>query len=66
MTVVLFICWAMITYLACQLAYRQGRKEKWEEMCKDYICIHKTTCVRVGEKKRPKTPKTLDKLSKKR
>lgn len=37
----IFICWVVISYLACRIAYNQGRKDKWEDMSKNYICFHK-------------------------
>ena len=46
MTVVLFIFWGMISYLACRVAYIQGRKDKWEDMSRNYICIHKDVKIR--------------------
>ena len=29
MLVIVFISWAVITYMACRIAYNQGRKDKW-------------------------------------
>ena len=57
----LFI-WAVMVYLVYKVAYNDGRKSKWEEMCRDYICIHKSVCI----KSYGKRPKNLDKLRKKR
>lgn len=45
MTVVLLIFWAIISYLACRVAYVQGRRDKWEDVSRNYICLHKTCCV---------------------
>lgn len=38
---VMFVCWIVISYLACRIAYNQGWKDKWVDMSKNYICIHK-------------------------
>lgn len=46
MTAILLLFWGMISYLACRVAYNQGRKDKWEEMAKDYICFHKSVKVK--------------------
>ena len=46
MTVVLFIFWGMISYLACRVAYIQGRASKWEEMSRDYLCLHKSVIIK--------------------
>ena len=58
------IVWAIMglimAYLIGQVAYREGRKSKWEEMCKEYICIHKSVCIKPCEKEH----KTIDKCSK--
>lgn len=54
--------WAVMVYLVGRVAYNEGRKSKWEEMCREYICIHKSVCIRPCEKRR----KTLDKSNKKR
>lgn len=45
MTVLLFICWGLIGYFACRIAYIQGRRDKWEDVSRQYICIHKSCCV---------------------
>lgn len=50
----------IMAYLIGQVAYREGRKSKWEEMCKEYICIHKSVCIKPCEKGQ----KTIDKCSK--
>lgn len=55
-------CWAVMVYLVGRVAYNEGRKAKWEEMCKEYICIHKSVCIKPCEKGQ----KTLDKISKKK
>lgn len=54
--------WAVMAYLIGTVAYNKGRKDKWEEMCREYICIHKSVCVQKVQKRR----KTLDKSNKKR
>ena len=59
MGIVCAIMGFIMAYLIGQVAYRQGRKSKWEEMCKEYICIHKTVCIKPCEK-------PLDKRNKKR
>lgn len=46
MIAILLLLWGMIGYLACRVAYTQGRKDKWEEMARDYICFHKTVKVK--------------------
>ena len=46
MTVVLFIFWGMISYLACRVAYVQGRTSKWQEISKEYICLHKSVLIK--------------------
>lgn len=48
----------IIGYLACIVAYSQGRKSKWQEMCTEYICIHKSVCIKEIQKQSqmPKTP----------
>lgn len=43
---VMFVCWVVISYLACRIAYNQGRKDKWEDMSKNYICIHKDVKIK--------------------
>ena len=48
MTVVLFIFWAMASYLACRVAYIQGRTDKWREMSRYYICLHKSVLIKRG------------------
>lgn len=53
-------CWAVMVYLVGRVAYNEGRKSKWEEMCKEYICIHKSVCVKPCKKEQ----KTIDKCSK--
>lgn len=46
MQIVLFIFWGIISYLACRVAYTQGRKDKWEEIARDYICFHKSVRIK--------------------
>ena len=44
--VLVSMLWAFIGYLACRVAYNQGRKDKWEEMARDYICFHKSVKIK--------------------
>lgn len=60
MGIVCAIMGLIMAYLIGQVAYREGRKSKWEEMCKEYICIHKSVCVKSCGKEH----KTIDKCSK--
>lgn len=53
-------CWVMMAYLVGKVSYQEGRKSKWEEMSKEYICIHKSVLITHNLKK------TLDKPVKKR
>lgn len=46
MTVVLFIFWGIISYLACRIAYIAGRTDKWKEMSSQYICLHKSVLIK--------------------
>lgn len=46
MIVSLFIMWCIAGYLACRVAYSQGRKDKWEEVARDYICFHKSVKIK--------------------
>lgn len=46
MTVLLFILWGIAGYLACRVAYNQGRKDKWNEIARDYICFHKSVNIK--------------------
>lgn len=46
MLVIVFISWVVITYMACRIAYNQGRKDKWIDMSKNYICIHKDVKIK--------------------
>lgn len=46
MVAILLFFWGMISYLACRVAYTQGRKDKWEEIAKEYICFHKSVKVK--------------------
>lgn len=62
MGIICAIMGLIMAYLIGQVAYREGRKSKWEEMCKEYICIHKSVCIKPCEK----TEKPLDKTKKKR
>lgn len=43
---IMFVCWVVISYLACRIAYNQGRKDKWTDMSKNYICIHKDVKIK--------------------
>lgn len=65
MGIVCAIMGFIMAYLIGQVAYREGRKSKWEEMCREYICIHKSVCIRTCERTE-RTEKTLDKKNKKR
>lgn len=46
MVVLLFVLWGIAGYLACRVAYNQGRKDKWNEIAKDYICFHKSVNIK--------------------
>lgn len=46
MIVALFIMWGIVGYLACRVAYNQGRKDKWDEIARDYICFHKSVKIK--------------------
>lgn len=46
MIVSLLIMWGIAGYLACRVAYNQGRKDKWEEIARDYICFHKSVKIK--------------------
>lgn len=39
------LAFLLMAYLIGQLAYRKGRQDKWEEISKDYICLHKGVVV---------------------
>ena len=76
MVVFWLVVLALVLYFSGQVAYARGRKDKWEEMCKDYICIHKSVCIipvvkengsdKKEVKKEPKVKKiTQKKLDKK-
>lgn len=71
------LAFLLMAYLIGQLAYRKGRQEIWEEISKDYICLHKSvliTSVKVKDKiikdekryRRRKRKETLDRKIKKR
>lgn len=60
----IWLC-AIIGYLSCNVAYNQGRKSKWEEMCKEYICIHKSVCIQEVKKDKKPSIKPLTKPAKK-
>lgn len=59
------VAWAfvglLLAYLVGQVAYERGRKDKWEELTRDYICIHKTCIMVRDEEKSRKSSKKLDK-----
>lgn len=57
--------WLVTAYLVGQVAYSKGRKDKWEELSKEYICLHKSVIVCL-EKKEEKTNKNIDNRSKKK
>ena len=40
-----FFVLALLCYLIGKVAYNEGRKSKWEEMSRDYICIHKSVLI---------------------
>lgn len=44
--VLLFICWVMIGYLSCRVAYNQGRNDRWQEVARDYIVFHKDVKIK--------------------
>lgn len=62
----------LLAYLVGQVAYEKGRKDKWEEMSKEYICLHKSVIViknenktenqteKAGKSKKEKSKKNLD------
>lgn len=58
MIVSLLIMWGIAGYLACRVAYNQGRKDKWEEISREYIVLHKSVLIQPN--------KPLDKRNKKR
>lgn len=66
--------WAVMAYLVGRVAYNEGRKSKWEEMSREYICIHKSVCIKETKIENKKTIKNslkkrvakLDKTRKKR
>ena len=57
--------WLVTAYLVGQVAYAKGRKDKWDELSKEYICFHKSVIV-CREKKEEKTKKHIDNRSKKK
>ena len=61
MLVTVFISWAVITYMACRIAYNKGRKDKWIDMSKNYICFHKDVkfkpCMKLDWEKEEKPGK---------
>lgn len=44
------LLWLVICCLVWKVAYNQGRKDKWKELCEDYICIHKSVGIKFGFK----------------
>lgn len=46
--------WAVMVYLVGRVAYNEGRKSKWEEMSREYICIHKSVCIKEAKIKKKK------------
>lgn len=75
------LAFLLMAYLIGQLAYRKGRQDKWEEISKDYICLHNGVVVsrakvrkkiakdiqRAEKRSRArKSKQTLDKIVKKR
>lgn len=65
MGIVCAIMGLIMAYLIGQVAYREGRKSKWEEMCREYICLHKSVII-CHEKKEEKANKRLDNKRKKK
>lgn len=61
MAVFMLVLMAMVCYLVGRVAYVAGRTDKWNEMCEQYICIHKTCLISPN-----KPQKTLDKHKKKK
>lgn len=49
-TMIWVFVWLLTAYLVGKLAYVRGRRDKWEELSKDYICIHKSVSVKPTEK----------------
>lgn len=50
----------IVCYLVGKLSYEYGKKEEWRKISKEYICIHKSVCVKPCKKEQ----KTIDKCSK--
>lgn len=46
MLIMLCILYGIIVVLACKVAYNKGRKDKWEDIAKNYICFHKDVKIR--------------------
>jgi len=66
MIVILGMCWVIISYLACRIAYNQGRASKWLEISREYLVLHKSVLIkREWENKGKNTNKHLTKHSKK-
>ena len=67
-TLVWVSVWLLTAYLVGNLAYVRGRRDKWEELSKEYICIHKSVSVKPKEKvivrkfRARKSKKRLDKV----
>lgn len=57
--------WLVTAYLVGQVAYAKGRKDKWEELSREYICLHKSVII-CHEKKEEKANKRLDNKRKKK
>lgn len=64
-TAIWVFVWLLTAYLVGNLAYVRGRRDKWEELSKDYICIHKSVSVKPADRKN-KIKKTNKRLDKKR
>lgn len=66
MIVILGMSWVIISYLACRIAYNQGRLSKFQEISREYIVLHKSVLIkREWDKKEKKSNKHLTKHSKK-
>lgn len=58
MTVLGLFVLALLCYLIGKVAYNEGRRDKWEEISKCYIVLHKSVLIQPN--------KPLDKRNKKR
>ena len=46
MLILMCLLYGAVVVLACKVAYNKGRKDKWEDIAKNYICFHKDVKVR--------------------